>query len=99
MNDTERGLYGKYKIERNDGSSGPGGKHEKCEYFVLDLEHDKHARAALKAYAESCKKEYPALAHDLFVLLKRETDCGCRSVDHTCGRFFTGGRKPRFGRP
>ncbi len=98
MNDTERGLYDKYKVERNDGSSAPGGKHENCEYFVLDLEHDKHAKAAIRAYAESCKKEYPGLAKDLLEMLKPQKTCGCRSVDHTCGLFFSEPRKPRFGR-
>lgn len=98
MDDTKRGLYSKYKIERNDGSSGPGGKHESCEYFVLDLEHDKHAKAALRAYAESCKKEFPELAKDLRELLKPQETCGCRSVDHSCGRFFDPPRRPRFGR-
>jgi len=63
--DAARGLYGKYRIERTNGSSGPGGKHEHCRYFVLDLRHDKHAGAALVAYAESCKAEYPQLAEDL----------------------------------
>lgn len=96
--DTKRGLYGKYKVERNDGSSAPGGKHEKCEYFVLDLEHDKFAKAALRAYAKACGKKYPALALDLRSLMKRPTNCGCRSVDHTCGLFFSGVEKPRFGR-
>lgn len=99
MDDTKRGLYGKYKVERNDGGSAPGGKHERCEYFVLDLEHDKHAKAALKAYAESCKKEFPQLALDLLDLMQRDSDCGCRSAMHECGRYFTGGRKPSFGRP
>jgi hypothetical protein len=99
VDDTKRGLYGKYKIERLDGSSLPGGKHERCEYFVLDLEHDKHAKAALRAYAKSCAKEYPALARDLRDLMKRpERDCGCRSVEHSCGRFFAASRKPAFGR-
>lgn len=65
MNDQNRGLYHKFNIERTDGSSGPGGKHEHCEYFVLDLTHDKHAMAALAAYADSCGQEYPALAADL----------------------------------
>jgi hypothetical protein len=65
MGDPTRGLYSKFKIERTDGSSAPGGKHERCVYFVLDLEHDKHARAALKAYARSCAKEFPLLAADL----------------------------------
>jgi hypothetical protein len=63
--DKNRGLYGKYFVERTDGSSASGGKHHNCEYFVLDLTHDKHAPAALRAYAESCKDEYPQLAADL----------------------------------
>jgi hypothetical protein len=63
--DNSIGLYRKYRVERTDGSSEPGGKHHECEYFVLDLIHDKHAKAALLAYAESCKTEYPLLAHDL----------------------------------
>lgn len=63
--DSQRGLYEKYSVRRADGSSEPGGKHEGCEYFVLDLTHDKHAGAALQAYASSCAAEYPALAADL----------------------------------
>jgi hypothetical protein len=65
MSDPARGLYNKYRVERADGSSKAGGKHADCEYFVLDLTHDKHAKAALLAYAESCKTEYPLLSHDL----------------------------------
>lgn len=97
MNDTKRGLYEKYKVERTDGSSAPGGKHSGCPYFVLDLEHDKHARAALRAYADSCAKQYPELAEDLRELMRREPDCGCRSIDHGCGRYFSVPRKPNFG--
>lgn len=98
MNDTERGLYRKYKVERTDGSSGKGGKHERCEYFILDLEHDKHAKAALKAYAESCAKEFPELAKDLREMMKPTPDCGCRSASHDgCGRFFSVPQKPSFG--
>lgn len=65
MDDKERGFYGKFKVERADGSSGLGQKHERCAYFVLDLDHDQHAAPAIKAYAESCRKEFPALAGDL----------------------------------
>lgn len=67
--DKNRGLYQKYRIERTDGSSDPGGKHERCKYFVLDLVHDKHAIAALEAYANSCVSEFPALYDDLNDLL------------------------------
>ena len=59
--DTKRGLYGKYLVKRRDGSE----KHKNCDYFVLDITHDKHARKALKAYIKSCKEEFPLLADDL----------------------------------
>lgn len=98
MNDTQKGLYDKYKVERTDGRSGPGGKHERCEYFVLDLEHDKHAKAALRAYAKSVRKQHPDLAKDILDLMRREPDCGCRSAGHeACGRIFSNPRKPSFG--
>lgn len=64
--DALRPLYNKYLVQRSDGSSAPGAKHENCEYFVLDLVHDKHAKAALNAYAKSCVTEYPELARDLW---------------------------------
>lgn len=66
MGDRNRGLYGKFYVERTDGKSAPGEKHHGCEYFLLDLNHDKYAIPALRAYAEHCVAEYPALAHDLF---------------------------------
>lgn len=59
------GLYDKYNVSRRDGSSNAGGKHNNCNYFVIDLNHDKYAKPALLAYAEACKDEYPALASDL----------------------------------
>lgn len=62
---SEAGLHHKFYVERVDGRSAPGEKHDGCEYFVLDLTHDKHAKPALLAYAESCKTEYPLLSHDL----------------------------------
>lgn len=65
MGDKKRGLYLKFNVERTDGKGAPGEKHHGCEYFVLDLDHDKHAIAALAAYAQSCAEEYPLLANDL----------------------------------
>ncbi len=60
------GLYAKFKtIERSDGRSAEGEKHHGCQYFVLDITHDKFAPAALEAYAEGCQLEYPELARDL----------------------------------
>ena len=47
------------------GHSAPGGKHEGCDYFVLDLTHDPFAIAGIIAYADACASEYPALAADL----------------------------------
>jgi hypothetical protein len=65
INKKNLGLYEKFVVTRTDNKHLPGEKHEHCKYFVLDLNHDKHAPAAIAAYAESCKDEYPALATDL----------------------------------
>ena len=59
------GLYHKFNVRRTDGTSEPGQKHDGCEYFVLDLTHDPHAAAALRAYADSCEADYPLLARHL----------------------------------
>lgn len=97
MNDQNRGLYDKFAVARTDGSSGPGGKHGNCQYFVLDLEHDKHARAAIKAYAESCEKEFPVLSEDLKQMLEPPRQCGCRSAGHELGCSGLRREPPRFG--
>lgn len=60
-----RGLYAKYNVSRTDGSDAPGGKHEGCQLFVLDLTHDGPARLAARVYAEAVEAEYPLLAKDL----------------------------------
>lgn len=67
MGDKTRGLYEKFRVERTDGTDAPGGKHHGCEYFVLDMDHDEHARAAISAYVASLEAagEYPKLAADL----------------------------------
>lgn len=71
MGDRSQGLYNKFRVERTDGSSEPGGKHHECEYFVLDVTHDPFAKAALKAYQEACRDEYPLLARDLSILINK----------------------------
>lgn len=68
---TSRGLVRKYIVVRTDGRSAPGEKHEACEHFVLDLDHDKFAAPALAAYADACAEEYPELARDLESWLRR----------------------------
>jgi len=60
-----RGLHEKFIVTRTDGKSAPGEKHDGCRYFVLDLDHDPHAEAALAAYADACEADRPALAADL----------------------------------
>lgn len=66
MGDTTRGLFNKFEIHRVDGTDTPGGKHHQCDYFALDLTHDKYAHVALRAYADACRNEYPLLAADLY---------------------------------
>ena len=57
----KKGLYGKYEIRKTDGSAVD----PKALYFTLRLDTDPYARAAIRAYIESCRREQPELAHDL----------------------------------
>jgi hypothetical protein len=70
MGDRNRGVYHKFNVIRTDGKSAPGQKHHNCFYFVLDCDHDPHAKAALDAYARSCKHEYPTLASDVQAIVQ-----------------------------
>jgi hypothetical protein len=63
--DAKRGLYHKFEVTRIDGRDRPGEKHDRCDYFVLDMNHDQHAIPALRAYARSCREDFPNLARDL----------------------------------
>jgi hypothetical protein len=63
--DKTTGLRQRYSVIRLDGSSALGGKHENCDYFVLDLQHDAFAKAALRAYAAAARADFPNLAEDL----------------------------------
>lgn len=60
-----QGLFRKFDVRRVDGSDAPGGKHHGCEYFVLDLDHDIHAPAAIRAYAQACNETHPQLSAEL----------------------------------
>lgn len=70
------GLYEKYKVTRTDGKSEPGERHYLCNYFVLDLKHDIHARKAIMAYAESCRKLKPELSNELFRIADEMLEVG-----------------------
>ncbi len=59
------GVKKKYQVKRLDGKDCRGGKHENCAYYVLDLNHDRYAVAALEAYANACRLDYPELAGDI----------------------------------
>jgi hypothetical protein len=61
----QQGLFRKFVVRRTDGSDAPGGKHDGCDYFVLDVTHDKHAKAALAVYAASVEETHPQLAADM----------------------------------
>lgn len=60
-----RGLYGKYKIEKANGDAVD----PRAVYFTLRLDTDRHARAAVRAYIESCREEEAELAGDLEKLM------------------------------
>lgn len=60
--DEVRGLYRKYEVTR---LHDPTGKHDDCEYYVLDWVHDPFTLPAMAAYADACAEKYPNLARDL----------------------------------
>jgi len=56
------GLIHKYNVTRVDGRQDS----PDADYFILKLgKGNKYELAAIKAYAESCKHDYPELAKDL----------------------------------
>jgi len=55
----KRGIFRRYLVEKI------GGGHAQCRYFVLDLDCDPHAKAAMEAYARSCHSTHPRLALDI----------------------------------
>jgi len=75
--DTERGLYPKFNVERVNGSA----RHQHCFYFVLDLRHDPHARAAAEAYVLSCENQYPVLAAELRTKISAEAFRGMKEEE------------------
>ena len=68
-----RGIYNKFYVKRVDDTDCPGGKHDGCDYFVLDATHDVYAMAAILAYADACEADYPKLAADIRIRYKPVT--------------------------
>lgn len=70
MENEPKGLYPKYKIVKTDGTPmDPNAK-----YFTVRIDTDRHARAAVRAYIESCRDENPELAMDLEEVLEGLSD-------------------------
>lgn len=61
----QQGMFRKFDVRRVDSSDAPGGKHYGCRYFVLDLDHDAYAPAAMRTYAAECKVTHSQLAADI----------------------------------
>ena len=60
-----RGLYKKHIVTRADGSpTDPD-----AQYFVLRIDTDPHARAALRTYVALVREDNPVLAVDLLLWL------------------------------
>ena len=83
MKDKAKGLYNKYHVMRMDYRDLPGEKHEGCRLFVLDITHDPHAIPAIRAYADSCRADYPVLAADLDAVANQKArGSGVSNVQH-----------------
>ena len=75
-NSRETGLFKKFNVTRTDGSHRPGGKHDGCDYYVLDLSHDVHAMPALEAYIVSLASAdtHPILLKELITKYMNNVD-------------------------
>lgn len=95
--DRARGLYGKYSVVRRaDGADEPGGKHDGCALFVLDLTHDPHARVAALSYADSAEADgYGRLADDLRERVADAANAALIAADESTPRTPTDGRGGR----
>lgn len=62
----KQGIYNKYVVGKVAGFIDP-----EAEYFVLRIDTDPHARAALKAYAHSVMKENRNLSFDLLTKIAK----------------------------
>lgn len=78
-NERHVGIYNKYTVTRNDGTGAMGEKHDGCQYFVLDLNHDPYAKPAILAYAKACAATHPILAKDLMMLAIEKPFTGGRT--------------------
>jgi len=74
----DQGIYGKYIIQKADGSE----IEPEATYFVLRLDTDYAARKAMGQYARSVRKENSKLATDIEACLNEleAPDCGCREA-------------------
>lgn len=73
-----KGIYGKYEIRKTNGKD----LDPKAVYFVLRLDTDPFARAAMLKYAEACQEEAPELARDILVLLGGLVGQARRVINH-----------------
>jgi len=62
----KKGLYGKYRIEKADGTPVD----PRAIYFTLRIDTDPFARAAIRAYVNACRGQVPELARDLEMVLR-----------------------------
>ncbi len=69
--DRQSGLHKKFRVERLGGTPH---KHDHCEYFVLDWQHDPFTIPAILAYADACETQYPILAADLRKKVKEQPE-------------------------
>lgn len=83
---SKRGVYGKYVLEKADGSPVD----PSATYFVLRLDSDPAARKAMRVYAEHCGNEN--LAYDILACVDslERPPCGCREADCPHEPLFSG---------
>lgn len=60
-------IYHKFHVFRVDPEAQV--RHRDCFHWVLDVDHDPYALAALRAYAVACEEEDPELSRELITMV------------------------------
>ena len=84
------GSYRKYRVEKLNDDMG---KHNECEYFVLDLTHDPLAREAALFYARSIMTTNGRLMADIAGSVRRIEQAAADELGvtpHLCPRCRAG---------
>lgn len=81
MGDKTKGWIRKYIVRRSDDTDQPGGKHDGCDLFVMDLTHDPLAIIPMLEYAYNANiAGYKPLAREIVQKVTASPKCNIERI-------------------